>query len=91
MEGGFIHSGDLARIDDDGYYWFVGRKKEIIIRAGSNISPLEVEEAGAFETAEVSRSMRTIEVPRAAVAGGRASARVAQWQSRRLGNTRRRA
>jgi len=45
MEGGFIHSGDLGRVDEDGYYWFVGRKKEIIIRAGSNISPLEVEEA----------------------------------------------
>lgn len=45
MEGGFIHSGDLGRVDEDGYYWFVGRKKEIIIRSGSNISPLEVEEA----------------------------------------------
>jgi acyl-CoA synthetase (AMP-forming)/AMP-acid ligase II len=40
-----MHTGDLARVDEDGYYWFVGRKKEIIIRGGSNISPLEVEEA----------------------------------------------
>ncbi len=45
LAGGFVHTGDLARIDDDGYYWFMGRKKEIIIRAGSNISPLEVEDA----------------------------------------------
>ena len=45
MEGGYIHTGDLGRLDEDGYYWFMGRKKEIIIRAGSNISPLEVEEA----------------------------------------------
>jgi long-chain acyl-CoA synthetase len=45
LAGGYVHTGDLARVDDDGYYWFVGRKKEIIIRAGSNISPLEVEEA----------------------------------------------
>jgi long-chain acyl-CoA synthetase len=44
MEGGFIHTGDLGRLDEDGYYWFMGRKKEIIIRAASNISPLEVEE-----------------------------------------------
>lgn len=44
LAGGFIHSGDLGRVDDDGFYWFTGRKKEIIIRAGSNISPLEVEE-----------------------------------------------
>jgi long-chain acyl-CoA synthetase len=45
MADGYIHTGDLARVDDDGFYWFVGRKKEIIIRAGSNISPLEVEDA----------------------------------------------
>jgi len=44
LRGGWLHTGDLARCDDDGYYWFVGRKKEIIIRGGSNISPLEVEE-----------------------------------------------
>ncbi|MEQ1910780.1 MAG: AMP-binding protein [Vicinamibacterales bacterium] len=41
---GWLRTGDLARVDEDGYYWFVGRKKEIIIRGGSNISPLEVEE-----------------------------------------------
>jgi acyl-CoA synthetase (AMP-forming)/AMP-acid ligase II len=45
LRGGWVHTGDLARCDDDGYYWFVSRKKEIIIRGGSNISPLEVEEA----------------------------------------------
>jgi long-chain acyl-CoA synthetase len=44
MAGGFIRSGDLGRVDEDGFYWFTGRKKEIIIRAGSNISPLEVED-----------------------------------------------
>lgn len=45
LDGGFVHTGDLGRIDQDGFYWFTGRKKEIIIRGGSNISPLEVEEA----------------------------------------------
>lgn len=44
LADGYIHTGDLGRVDDDGYYWFMGRKKEIIIRGGSNISPLEVEE-----------------------------------------------
>ena len=44
LAGGFVHTGDLGRIDEDGFYWFAGRKKEIIIRGGSNISPLEVEE-----------------------------------------------
>jgi len=42
---GWFRTGDLGRRDKDGYYWFVGRSKEIIIRGGSNISPLEVEGA----------------------------------------------
>jgi long-chain acyl-CoA synthetase len=42
---GLLRTGDLACCDTEGYYWFQGRKKEIIIRAGSNISPQEVEEA----------------------------------------------
>ncbi len=45
FEGGWLHTGDLARRDEDGYYWFQGRLKQIIIRGGSNISPQEVEEA----------------------------------------------
>lgn len=45
LRGGWMHTGDLARCDEDGFYWFVSRRKEIIIRGGSNIAPLEVEEA----------------------------------------------
>jgi long-chain acyl-CoA synthetase len=44
LKDGWLYTGDLARADEDGYYWFVGRKKNIIIRGGSNISPREVEE-----------------------------------------------
>jgi long-chain acyl-CoA synthetase len=43
FDNGWFRTGDLARIDSDGYYWFAGRKKEIIVRGGSNISPQEVE------------------------------------------------
>jgi long-chain acyl-CoA synthetase len=42
---GWLRTGDLASRDAEGYYWFKGRKKEVIIRGGSNISPQEVEEA----------------------------------------------
>jgi long-chain acyl-CoA synthetase len=42
---GWLRTGDLCRRDSEGYYWFEGRKKEIIVRGGSNISPQEVEEA----------------------------------------------
>jgi long-chain acyl-CoA synthetase len=45
MRGGWFHTGDMARRDEDGYYWFAGRRKEIIIRGGSNVSPQEVEAA----------------------------------------------
>ncbi len=43
IRDGWFHTGDLARCDADGYYWFAGRAKQIIIRGGSNISPQEVE------------------------------------------------
>jgi long-chain acyl-CoA synthetase len=41
----WIDSGDLARADGDGYLWFFGRKKQVIVHDGSNISPYEVEGA----------------------------------------------
>jgi acyl-CoA synthetase (AMP-forming)/AMP-acid ligase II len=41
---GWVRSGDLATVDDDGYLTVVGRKKEIIIRGGMNITPREIEE-----------------------------------------------
>ena len=44
LRGGGMHSGDLARRDEDGFLWFMGRAKDIIIRGGSNISPGEVED-----------------------------------------------
>ena len=40
---GWLHSGDLFRVDAEGYYSFVGRLKHIIIRGGENIYPTEIE------------------------------------------------
>jgi long-chain acyl-CoA synthetase len=45
LREGWIDSGDLARADEDGYLWFFGRKKQVIVHDGSNISPYEVEGA----------------------------------------------
>jgi long-chain acyl-CoA synthetase len=45
LRDGWLDSGDLARADDDGYLWFFGRRRQIIVHDGSNISPLEVEGA----------------------------------------------
>jgi long-chain acyl-CoA synthetase len=44
MRGGWFHTGDLGRIDADGYLAIVDRKKDMIIRGGFNVYPREVEE-----------------------------------------------
>jgi long-chain acyl-CoA synthetase len=45
MRGGWFHSGgDMARMDEDGYFFIVDRKKDMILRGGYNVYPREVEE-----------------------------------------------
>ena len=44
IRDGWFHSGDMARIDDQGYFFIVDRKKDMIIRGGYNVYPREIEE-----------------------------------------------
>jgi long-chain acyl-CoA synthetase len=58
LKDGWLLTGDLARVDDDGYFFIVDRKKEMIIRGGFNVYPREIEEVlyehpAVFEAAVV--------------------------------------
>jgi fatty-acyl-CoA synthase len=77
--GGWFHSGDLVRLDDEGYVWVVDRKKDMIISGGENIYCAEVENVLAAhpaigEAAVIARPHdRWGEVPVAIVALGAAA------------------
>jgi fatty-acyl-CoA synthase len=81
-DGRFLRTGDLGRIDADGYLWITGRAKDIIIRGGHNIDPAVIEEAlmahpaVAFAGAIGQPDAHSGEIPCAyveLVAGGKAS------------------
>jgi fatty-acyl-CoA synthase len=44
VEPGWVNSGDLGRLDADGYLWITGRAKDLVIRGGHNIDPQPIEE-----------------------------------------------
>jgi fatty-acyl-CoA synthase len=43
MKDGWLHTGDLARMDPDGYFYLVGRAKDMYVSGGENVYPTEVE------------------------------------------------
>jgi len=45
LAGGWLHTGDMGRVDRDGYLFIVDRKKDLIIRGGFNVYPRDVEDA----------------------------------------------
>ncbi|MEO0033305.1 MAG: hypothetical protein RIS94_3063 [Pseudomonadota bacterium] len=74
LKGGWLHTGDIGTIDDEGYAFIVDRKKDVIIRGGQNIYPADIEEAiyavsGVAEVAVVAQEDAVLgEVPVAFVA-----------------------
>lgn len=45
LKGGWLHTGDMGMMDEDGYIYVIDRKKDLIISGGENISPHEIEDA----------------------------------------------
>ena len=52
---GWLHTGDMAQQDDEGFYWLVDRKKDVIITGGENIYPVQIEDyiSGYFAVQDV--------------------------------------
>ncbi len=56
LRDGWLHTGDVARMDEDGYFYIVDRKKDMILASGYNVYPREIEEV-LFEHPQVSEAV----------------------------------
>ena len=63
LRGGWMHTGDLAHVDEDGYFFIVDRIKDMIIRGGLNVYPREVEEVLHEHPAVLERGRRAGPAP----------------------------
>lgn len=61
LRDGWLYTGDIARMDEDGYFYIEDRKKDMIIAGGYNIYPREVEEVLAMHTAVMEVSVAGVE------------------------------
>lgn len=61
---GWFHTGDLARVDDEGYFWIMGRSKDVIISGGENIYPAELENVLADDPAIAECAVIGVDDPR---------------------------
>jgi long-chain acyl-CoA synthetase len=56
LRAGWLYTGDMARMDEDGYFYIVDRKKDMILASGYNVYPREIEEV-LFEHPDVSEAV----------------------------------
>jgi long-chain acyl-CoA synthetase len=56
LKDGWLHTGDVAKMDGDGYFFIVDRKKDMIVASGYNVYPREVEEV-LFEHPDVAEAV----------------------------------
>ena len=61
---GWFKTGDLARVDEEGYYWIMGRSKDVIISGGENIYPAELENVLADCTAIAEAAVIGVDDPK---------------------------
>ncbi|WP_459856633.1 AMP-binding protein [Humidesulfovibrio idahonensis] len=63
VRGGFYHTGDKAWVDEDGYFWFLGRTDDLIKSSGYRIGPFEVESALVSHPAVVEAAVTGVPDP----------------------------
>ncbi|NTV37445.1 MAG: long-chain fatty acid--CoA ligase, partial [Anaerolineaceae bacterium] len=61
LSGNWLHSGDIARMDEDGYFYLVGRKKDLIKIGGFQVWPSEVEEVIAMHPSVAETAVAGVE------------------------------